>query len=105
MRGLQTSDIFTFSKMIKKMQLKEDLKTFLDSTKNADNNINVALDVIMLILENLNNAENEFYNFVAPISEKTEDELKVLPINELIEILKNIYADVDFASFFKLAAK
>lgn len=102
MRNLQARDLFTFSKMITKMELKEQFKGMLDPQNKVDGKPqNLGIDVIMLILENVSLAENEFYEFIAPIAEKTPEESKEMPFKELKQLFANILNDADFASFFK----
>ena len=104
MRGLQTSDVFNFSRLLKKMELKEELKRVLSEIQ-ADNSQRVGLEVIMLFIENICKAEQEFYTFIAPIANKTPEEIKDLPLEETMAICTHIFVDQNFASFFKFAAK
>jgi len=104
MRGLKTSDIFNFSKLVKKMELKEDMRKVLSEIQEG-NATRVGLDLIMLVLENLSNAEREFYLFISAIVDKTPEEVGELPLEEIIEICTTIFKDPNFASFFKFAAK
>lgn len=102
MRNLQAKDLFTFSKMITKMELKEQFKEMLDPESRVDGKPqNLGIDIIMLIIENISLAEKEFYEFIAPIAEKGIDEVKEMTFKELKEIFAVIITDADFASFFK----
>ena len=97
MRNLKTKDLFTFSKMLNRMGLKEDFKDLLGDKEAT----NVGLTIIMSLIEKLPEAEKEFYEFVSPIAEKTSEEMEELNLNELMETLKAIMKDESVASFFK----
>lgn len=108
MRNLHARDLFTFSRMITKMGIKDELKNFLNpqnGNDNEDENTNnekngTGLELIMTILSKLPDAENEFFEFLAPICEKTIEETKDIPLIDLIQTLKDIWRDSGILSFF-----
>ena len=124
MRKLQSSDFFTFTRIIKKMGIREELKILakkagdvqpptgkmtdeeravqLEKIKEIATN-EMQIEIIMIFIENISNAENEVYKFVADISEKTLKELKDL--NVFMESIQAIFEDETIKSFFKLALK
>lgn len=63
----------------------------------------IQIEIIMIFIENISNAEHEVYQFVSNISEKTLEELKDLDI--FVESIEAIFADETIKSFFKLALK
>ena len=124
MGKLQSSDFFTFTRIIKKMGIREELKILakkagdvqpptgkmtdeeravqLEKIKEIATN-EMQIEIIMIFIENISNAENEVYKFVADISEKTLKELKDL--NVFMESIQAIFEDETIKSFFKLALK
>ena len=108
MRGLKAKDIFPMSRLLTKMNIKEELKELLSSNANENKKIggvNTGIDVVMLVIENIEYAEQEFYELISSVSESNAESVKEMPLGELIQILMQIFSDADFASFFKSAAK
>jgi len=86
-------------------ELKELSKKLADvkpEQKEAATN-EMQIEIIMIFIENIGNAENEVYKFVADISEKTQKELKDLDV--FTEAVQAIFADETIKSFFKLAVR
>jgi len=107
MRKLQSNDFFTFTKIIKKMEIREELKVIANNvTKAKDKEVaqnEMQIEIIMIFIENIANAEHEVYKFVSAISEKSLEELKDL--QTFMDALKAIFEDESIKSFFKLALK
>ena len=119
MRKLQSTDFFTFTKIIKKMGIREELKELAkkatsvsipkDSTEEEIAKIKetstneMQIEVLMIFIENIASAEHECYKFVSAISEKSIEELKDLTV--FMNALKAIFADDSIKSFFNLALK
>jgi len=124
MRKIQSPDFFTFTKIIKKMGIREELKVLAKNAtkievpkgemtdaerqlafkKIKETMINeMQIEIMMIFIENISNAEKEVYKFISDISEKTVEELKE-PIL-FIESIQTIFADESINSFFKLALK
>lgn len=109
MRKLQSTDFFTFTRIIKKMGIREELKKIAkyvvlvkpDEKEVAINEMQI--EIIMIFVENISNAEAEVYKFVSDISEKSVEELKDL--NVFMDSIQTIFADETIKSFFKLALK
>ena len=124
MRKLQSPDFFTFTKIIKKMGIREELKTLaknatkiqapegemteeqreIEFEKIKETMTNeMQIEVVMIFIENISNAEKEVYKFISDISEKSVEELKDLDV--FMESIQKIFADETIKSFFKLALK
>lgn len=107
MRKLQSTDFFSFTRIIKKMGIRKEIKdlaTTLGKTKDKEiAEKEMQIELIMIFIENIGNAETEVYKFVANISEKTQEELKDLDI--FMESLEAIFKDKTITSFFKQALK
>lgn len=110
MRKLNTSDIFTMSKLLKKIDAKElILNLYEKGIGNADEEAQkrIGIDVIFALLDKCaeNGVEEQFYSFLAPIVEISPDEIASQSINETIEQFKQIAKENDLASFFEFAFK
>lgn len=109
MRKLQSTDFFTFTKIIKKMGIREEVKglaKIVADVKLEEKDVAVnkmQIEIIMIFIENISSAEKEVYKFIADISGKTLDELKDLDV--FMEALQEIFFDETIKSFFKLALK
>ena len=109
MRRLETHDVFNFARLINKIGAKEALKdvvlsrdTIEDMTKES-----FGYDVLFALFDvaTTEEAENEIYNFLAPLYEKTAEELKHGDFIELAEGLKEIADWEQWKHFFTLALK
>lgn len=116
MRGLQTKDLGLFSKIISKLEIKEEAKKLfvsidpagksaeeIEQEKNALEG-ELAFDVGMLLIENYWKAEKDIHKLLANMTGKTIKEFEKLPLNELIKLLQELANDESFKSFFNLVA-
>jgi len=124
MRKIISPDFFTFTKIIKKMGIREELKKLAKSATNIkapegkmtveerdiaflkikEDAINeMEIDGIMIFIENIASAEAEVYKFIADISGKNKEELSDPII--FMESIQAIFEDEALKSFFKLALK
>lgn len=111
MRNLQTSDLFPLTRIIKKMNIKNDIKTLTkDITSLSDEEKLKAqdalnIDLVLLFIENIGNAEKEIYKFLANLSGKTEKEISEQRIAETISMIEAIFNDDQVGDFFGQALK
>jgi hypothetical protein len=105
MRNLQTTDIFSFVRLINKIGIKEELKQKA-TAQNADVE-SLGYDLIFMVLEKAAEpeAEKEIYSFFAPIFETTEEELRVMDPLEFVEKISTVASWERWKSFFSSAAK
>ena len=109
MRKLQSTDFFTFTRIIKKMGIREELKKiakYVASVKPDEKEVAInemQIELIMIFVENIANAEVEVFKFVSDISEKSVEDLKDSVL--FIESLKGILESESIKSFFTLALK
>ena len=105
MRALITRDIIPMSKMLAKIELKPILKDVFFGEKKAENNNELILELVSQLLENMDKIANSLFEFIAYLEEKQVTEIEEMPLDEFVEILKELFADKNFGSFFKLASK
>ena len=63
------------------------------------------LELFMIFIENISNAEEEIYSFVANVAEKSVQELKEMDADVFINLIKQIFLDEKIQSFFTTALK
>lgn len=115
-RKLETKDIFPTFKLLSKIGLKEmkedeSLKNilflFMGGTANGKIDvdkigIDIFLEVASLITECIPKAENEFYQLLSQVSDKTAEEIQTqepaITLNMIIDFVKK----EEFADFFKV---
>ena len=107
MRKLNTSDLFSAMRMIKKCKLKDTIKeTILTIDKKQDVEA-TGFDLIFGIIEAMSeeNCEKEFYNFLSKPFEMTPQEVEKLEIDNLIKGIKEIADLESWKSFFTQVLK
>ena len=116
MRQLQTNDIFSMSRIMKKLDLKLDLKIDgpdeiegadgLENEKTYENiGFDLILDLIKKVTENAYMAQTEINNFLGELSGMTGEEFGKLPIKESIAIIKEFKQLDGINDFFKSAGQ
>ncbi|MFS0864127.1 hypothetical protein [Fredinandcohnia sp. 179-A 10B2 NHS] len=112
--GLTTKHLFPLIRLVNKLKLKEDIKSFYfnkadvtDKTQEEKDRIQQekGMDFIFSLLEKVPNAEDEFYSFLALYSGKKKEEIVESDLSLPIEILKDIIQDKNFVVFFQQAVK
>ena len=105
MRKLQNQDVFAFGRIIRKANLKEEIKKIsLDANTNAES---YGFDLLFAIFTNCSDVavENEIYLFLASLFEEDVETVKQGEPLETFEKLKNIADWEKWKSFFSLVAK
>ncbi|MFT8312961.1 MAG: hypothetical protein ABF633_01755 [Clostridium sp.] len=111
MRKLKTADLFSLTRIIKKMNIKNEIKALAkdvtglsDEDKlKAKDSINI--DLILLFVENIGNAEKEIYKLLSDMSDKTVKEIENQSPIKTVEMIQSIFEDEEIESFLKLALK
>jgi len=110
MRTLLAKDIAPFTKIIAKMELKESIKAMFkpkekDENGNDINNSGQMIsELIWGIIENYYKVEQEFFEFMAGLNEKTVEEISNLPLDEFANLIKELFSEKNM-SFFKSAVR
>jgi hypothetical protein len=97
LRNLKTSDIFSMSKILKKMNLKIETD---DKTQKQ-----LGAELVLTAFENLHLAENEVNEFLASLSGMDVKEFCELPIEKTFEIITEVKKLPGIANFFKSAGQ
>lgn len=99
MRKILTKDVFSLARIIKKANVKEELKKV--DLKKADV-YEVGMTMIFTIVEAGSIAEKEIYKLIEDITGKNIEDME---LQETIELLKEIEKENDLMSFFKQAVQ
>lgn len=105
MRKLQTRDLFGLMKILKKMNMKEEIKELtLKSKKGKKDSVeNVQADLVMIFVEHIGDAEKEIYEFLGKLSDKTVQQIAEQSPVETIGMIKELFGQENFGSFLSNA--
>lgn len=113
MKDLRFEDVFTISKIIKKMNIREEIKKSIkDTTSNNDDENkedhesfaeSLGIDVALLFVENIPAAEKEVYSLFSNLTEKKIEDVKKMKATEVFEIVKSWFTNEDMKQVFSTA--
>jgi hypothetical protein len=110
-RELQFSDAFSLIRIIKKMNIKEEVKgIFADASGMTKEQIDElsnekGIHFVMMLVENLDRAEQEIYEFIASLSGIPKDQIAALQLEETFEILMQLTQLKGLKSFLQSVGK
>lgn len=108
MRKLQTRDLFGLMKILKKMNMKAEIKelTLKANKKGKKDSVeNVQAELVMLFIDHIPDAETEIYKFLGTLSDKTPDEIAEQSPVDTFEMIKELFSQENFGSFLTSALK
>jgi hypothetical protein len=111
MRKLKTSDLFSLSRILKKMNIKEDIKKLAkditgatpEEKKKAEQGMEI--DLAMLFVENIGLAEREIYKFFADLTGEAASNIENMDLDKFIDLVKELFNQDGFASFLSVVSK
>jgi hypothetical protein len=106
-RALKTSDIFAFSRCLKTIGIKDEIKKIAENKEKYKNQTDAGIDIIYKIFDMATekNGEKEIYKFLAGPFEMKPDEVENLAIDELIKNIKQLGNPDVLKTFFKQAVR
>lgn len=110
MRNLQARDFGAISRLVDKMEVKEEVMGLFESVDglNEDElaafNKKLQVELVLIILSNYWKAEDEFYKLLASLSGKTKKAVETSSISELKDMFTELSKDEGLKSFFDTAA-
>lgn len=107
MRKIQTTDLFNALRMIRKANLKEDIKPILKMAGSGDLKVeDVGISGILAFIEILSEkkCEQAIYEVLAPIFEVDVKDVAKMDLIELVENLQTLAKENDLKRFFTLLA-
>lgn len=111
MRKLKTSDLFSISRILKKMNIKDEIKGLAKDITGATPEEkekaqqSMEIDLAMLFVENIGSAEKEIYKFFADLTGKSTTDIENMDLNNFINLVKELFNQEGFASFLSTASK
>ena len=103
MRKIQTQDIFNAFRIIKKANIREEIKPLLILAGNKKlKTEEIGITGFLTIFEALaeKNAEHAIYDFLSGPFEMEAKEIRELPLDELVPLLESMAKENDLKSFF-----
>ena len=97
MRELNTDDIFIISEILEAIDIKlpEDLKNL-----SGENQEKFGFEVFMQVAKKLHVVKAEVLTLLADLEGVTSDEIRKYPLKKMLGMLKKVFTDADFMSFF-----
>ncbi|WP_042401694.1 MULTISPECIES: hypothetical protein [Clostridium] len=107
MRKLNTSDVFAFTRLVKEIGLKEEIKNITAKVAEETDVKALGIDIIFTLIEKFSevNSENALYEFLSRPLEISKEEVGTMDLFDLVEKIMQI-ADVEkWKTFLKLAIR
>lgn len=107
-RKLVGRDLFTLSKIIKKMELKNEVSGFIKEATEENKEVaamQAGLEMITVIISNIYKAEDEVNGFLGDLCGCTGEEFGNKPLNEIVEIIQELMKQDDLVGFLKQVGK
>ena len=104
MRKLQTADVFNAMRMIKKANLKEEIKPYLMMAASGEVNVEeVGIEGVLGLIETMSEQkiESAIYEVLAGPFEMTADEVAKMDLDKMIECLETLGKENNLKVFFK----
>lgn len=98
MRALKLPDVFTVSRILKKMNIKPDFKSIQSSDQ-------LGIELILKFVEGIGDAEEEVTSFLADLKGMKVEEIKQLDFEQSAELLKEFQELPGLKSFFMSVGK
>ncbi|MGJ9381533.1 hypothetical protein [Salipaludibacillus sp. CF4.18] len=108
---LKTKHFFPFIKMVKALDIKNELKEFYQKTQGKSEkeleqlDDTESFDYLYIFVEKLPNAEKEVMSFLGIFLDKKQKEIDDMELVEMFNVLQGIFKDSSFKAFFQAAVK
>lgn len=107
MRKLNTSDVFAFTRLVKEIGLKEEIKNITAKAAEETDVKALGLAIIFTLIEKFSevNSENALYEFLSRPLEISKEEVGTMDLFDLVEQVMQI-ADIEkWKAFLRLAIR
>lgn len=110
-RRLKGRDVFTFLRILKKLNKDNSLRNLLKeiNEKIVNDEMNkfelYGTEIICILVENLDAVENDVYEFLGDIVGMKAEDFSNLDLVDLVQIIKNIIEKNDIKAFFDAVSK
>jgi hypothetical protein len=112
--ALTVKHLFPFLKLMKALQIKDEMKNIMSNRVDVSGLSDEEKETVMQdkgielmfgLIEKMPNAEKEIKTFLSIYAEKSLDDIEALPVEAFIELVKQLFREPAFKSFFTQAAK
>lgn len=112
--ALTVKHLFPFLKLMKALNVKEEIKNIIKNKVDVTGLSDEQKDEIMQdkgiemmfgLMEKMPDAEREIKQFLTIYADKSLEEIEALSVEEFITLVKQLFAEPSFKSFFTQAAK
>lgn len=110
-RNLKTKDLFSLTRIIKKMNMKAEIKELAkDITGKSDEEKKAAeqglkADLMLMFIENIGNAESEIYKLLGNLSGKQPKEIEDQSLKDTFKMIEELFSEENFGDFLSTALK
>lgn len=110
-RKLKTADLFSLSRIIKKMDIRDEIKglardiTGLSGEEKKEVGEELSINLSLLFMENVGNAEKEIYKLFASLVDKTVEEIEEMELDKFFELIQELFNQEGFENFLSKALK
>lgn len=112
MRKFNTSDVFKLARILKTSNIKEQIGTIIENSKQVDKKDdkaveNLGIDIAFKLIECCSGeaTEQELYRLLGGVLEIKPKQVELMEVNDLIENVKLIIKENDITSFFNTAGR
>lgn len=102
MRELQAQDLFRFVKILRKLELRKELQKLTAPDLQKDP-AQAFFQVLWAVLENVDKAEQEIYEFFGDIAGMSADEFKTMGLVQLGDFINELKNQEGIGHFFRSA--
>lgn len=105
MRKIKTNELFVFSRYLKSIGIRDDVKSIAMTSNSMEDAASHGFDLLWSILDKATEKDGErgLYEFLAGPFEMSVKQISELDISEFIAMLKELASENDLTSFFKSA--
>lgn len=110
MRNLSLGDVFVVSRILKKLDLKVDFQEMAAIFKNSGDNASftnqaLGMELFYKVLNNLGDAEQDFYEFLGGLYSVDKSVFKDLDFDEMEGLIEDIKNQKNLGKFLKSAGQ
>jgi hypothetical protein len=98
MRELKFTDVFTVSRILKKMNIRAEFQAAMSAQQ-------VGIVLMQQVMESLGEAEKEVTAFLADMKGIKESEIKKLTLDETFDLIEEFRSQPQLTSFFARVSK
>lgn len=100
MRDLTFNDVFAFSKILKKTNIKKDM-----NIKGKSTQAEIGAEMIITFLENMDLAKKEINDFMGSLNGMTGEDFAKLPLVEALALFEEFKNQPGISDFFNSASR